>query len=197
MEVILLVLEKREESRGMVEIRMQRIARTCFSSSSFGRFSLRSRAVATMRRRAVEQRRDTRNDCSCDSIPFNMRASSHRCDTIRRYASVSADSSPTSSAPVPAPAPIPSSNYAFLHHVGILVSNLESTIHFYCEILGFKVNDDRPDDKLPYRGVWLDIGCTKDAGAGEKSAQDKQMIHIMELPNPDPMEVCIEEKGIA
>lgn len=36
-----------------------------------------------------------------------------------------------------------------------------------------KVNQDRPDAKLPYRGAWLMIG--------------PEMIHLMELPNPDPL----------
>jgi glyoxylase I family protein len=37
---------------------------------------------------------------------------------------------------------------------------------------GLQVNPDRPHDKLPYRGAWLWIG--------------PEMIHLMELPNPDP-----------
>jgi len=37
-----------------------------------------------------------------------------------------------------------------------------------------EINPDRPDNKLPYRGAWFWIG--------------DEMIHIMELPNPDPME---------
>ncbi len=36
------------------------------------------------------------------------------------------------------------------------------------------MNPDRPHDKLPYRGAWLWIG--------------PEMIHLMELPNPDPTE---------
>jgi hypothetical protein len=37
-----------------------------------------------------------------------------------------------------------------------------------------QVNPDRPHDKLPYRGAWLWIG--------------PEMIHLMELPNPDPLD---------
>lgn len=36
------------------------------------------------------------------------------------------------------------------------------------------INPARPHDKLPYRGAWLWIG--------------PEMIHLMELPNPDPLE---------
>jgi glyoxylase I family protein len=39
---------------------------------------------------------------------------------------------------------------------------------------GLSVNAERPHDKLPYEGAWLWIG--------------PEMIHLMELPNPDPME---------
>ena len=37
---------------------------------------------------------------------------------------------------------------------------------------GLELNPDRPDAKLPYRGAWLWIG--------------PEMVHLMELPNPDP-----------
>jgi hypothetical protein len=36
---------------------------------------------------------------------------------------------------------------------------------------GLTIRGDRPDDKLPYGGAWLNIGS--------------EMIHLMELPNPD------------
>lgn len=61
-----------------------------------------------------------------------------------------------------------------VHHIGILCQSLERSLEFYEKILGLKVNRDRPDDKLPYRGAWLWIG--------------PEMIHLMELPNPDPKE---------
>lgn len=39
-------------------------------------------------------------------------------------------------------------------------------------LLGLPVNPDRPNDKLPYDGAWLMMG--------------PEMVHLMELPNPDP-----------
>lgn len=39
--------------------------------------------------------------------------------------------------------------------------------------LGLEINEARPHDKLPYRGAWLWVGS--------------EMIHLMELPNPDPL----------
>ncbi|KAL6897859.1 hypothetical protein ACP4OV_006818 [Aristida adscensionis] len=60
-----------------------------------------------------------------------------------------------------------------IHHVGILCENLERSMAFYKDLLGLKVNPARPTDKLPYRGAWLWVGS--------------EMIHLMELPNPDPL----------
>lgn len=39
------------------------------------------------------------------------------------------------------------------------------------------INQARPNDKLPYRGAWLWIG--------------PEMIHLMELPNPDPTDMSL------
>lgn len=60
-----------------------------------------------------------------------------------------------------------------VHHVGILCENLERSLDFYQNVLGLKINEARPHDKLPYRGTWLWVGS--------------EMIHLMELPNPDPL----------
>eukprot|EP00890_Picochlorum_soloecismus_P006834 jgi/Picsp_1/976/NSC_04460-R1_glyoxalase bleomycin resistance protein dioxygenase len=68
-----------------------------------------------------------------------------------------------------------------MHHVGLLCENLERSMEFYMGVLGLEMNQDRPDDKLPYRGAWLWIG--------------PEMIHLMELPNPDPLEGRPEHGG--
>ncbi|KAK2412441.1 hypothetical protein P8452_72809 [Trifolium repens] len=60
-----------------------------------------------------------------------------------------------------------------VHHVGVLCENLERSLDFYQNVLGLKINEARPHDKLPYRGAWLWVGS--------------EMIHLMELPNPDPL----------
>ncbi|BDA42666.1 Uncharacterized protein YwkD [Coccomyxa sp. Obi] len=65
--------------------------------------------------------------------------------------------------------------YNGLHHVGLLVENLERSLDFYVGTLGLELNSARPDNKLPYRGAWLWIGS--------------EMIHLMELPNPDTLDM--------
>lgn len=55
----------------------------------------------------------------------------------------------------------------------MLCENLERSLEFYQNILGLEINEARPHDKLPYRGAWLWVGS--------------EMIHLMELPNPDPL----------
>ncbi|GAV72985.1 Glyoxalase_2 domain-containing protein [Cephalotus follicularis] len=68
-----------------------------------------------------------------------------------------------------------------VHHVGLLCENLERSMDFYQNILGLEINEARPDDKLPYRGAWLWVGS--------------EMIHLMELPNPDPLSGRPEHGG--
>lgn len=68
-----------------------------------------------------------------------------------------------------------------MHHVGILCENLERSLDFYQNILGLEINEARPHDKLPYRGAWLWVGS--------------EMIHLMELPNPDPFDGRPEHGG--
>eukprot|EP00262_Sarcandra_glabra_P019302 TRINITY_DN7235_c0_g1_i1.p1 TRINITY_DN7235_c0_g1~~TRINITY_DN7235_c0_g1_i1.p1 ORF type:complete len:222 (+),score=32.24 TRINITY_DN7235_c0_g1_i1:47-667(+) len=60
-----------------------------------------------------------------------------------------------------------------IHHVGLLCQNLEKSLDFYQNLLGLEINEARPHEKLPYRGAWLWVGS--------------EMIHLMELPNPDPL----------
>eukprot|EP00877_Chromochloris_zofingiensis_P000820 jgi/Chrzof1/10739/Cz05g10190.t1 len=73
------------------------------------------------------------------------------------------------------------SNFQGVHHVALICRNLENSLEFYQGVLGLQVNPDRPHDKLPYRGAWLWIGS--------------EMIHLMELPNPDPLDNRPEHGG--
>ena len=59
-----------------------------------------------------------------------------------------------------------------MHHVAVIVESLQRSMDFYVGLLGLPLNPDRPHDRLPYDGAWLMMG--------------PEMIHLMELPNPDP-----------
>ncbi len=48
--------------------------------------------------------------------------------------------------------------YHGVHHVGLLIEDLQRSLAFYQGVLGLEVNKGRPDEKLPYAGAWLWIG---------------------------------------
>ncbi|MGD8566653.1 MAG: VOC family protein [Gammaproteobacteria bacterium] len=56
-------------------------------------------------------------------------------------------------------------------HGSIIVSDTGKALAFYCDVLGLSVDDSRPD--LGFPGAWLKVGA--------------QQIHLLELPNPDPV----------
>jgi glyoxylase I family protein len=62
-------------------------------------------------------------------------------------------------------------NIVGIHHVSLIVSDTERSLAFYRDMLGLMV-DDRRD--LSFPGAWLPVGA--------------QQIHLLELPNPDPVE---------
>ena len=65
----------------------------------------------------------------------------------------------------------------------LLISEMLSAKSFQMNMwrTGMDVNEARPDDKLPYKGAWLWVG--------------EEMIHLMELPNPDPEDGRPEHGG--
>jgi len=62
-------------------------------------------------------------------------------------------------------------NFLELHHVSMLVADSARALVFYRDVLGMSVSDARP--ALGYPGAWLEIGA--------------QQLHLLELPNPDPL----------
>ena len=48
-----------------------------------------------------------------------------------------------------------------IHHVGLIVDDLDSSLPFYLELLGLHQRDDRPE--FGVRGAWLDIGANQAA----------------------------------
>ncbi len=66
-----------------------------------------------------------------------------------------------------------------LHHVSLIVADTGKALAFYRDLLGLGVDANRPD--LGYPGAWLNVG-------------DGQ-IHLLELPNPDPLNGRPEHGG--
>ncbi|AKH20096.1 VOC family protein [Sedimenticola thiotaurini] len=58
------------------------------------------------------------------------------------------------------------------HHASLIVADTTRALDFYHRVLGLEVDTTRPD--LGYPGAWLNLG-------------DHQ-IHLLELPNPDPLD---------
>lgn len=56
-------------------------------------------------------------------------------------------------------------------HASVLVADTQRSVAFYREVLELQPNENRPE--LGYPGAWLDVG--------------EQQIHLLELPNPDPV----------
>ncbi|WP_456378590.1 VOC family protein [Thiolapillus sp.] len=61
-------------------------------------------------------------------------------------------------------------NVSTIHHVSLIISSVEKSLGFYQGVLGLEVAE-RPD--LGFPGIWLSIG--------------NQQLHLLELPNPDPV----------
>lgn len=59
-----------------------------------------------------------------------------------------------------------------LLHASLLVADLDRSRAFYESVLGLEANPERPS--MSFEGVWYDVG------AGQ--------IHLLNLPNPDPVE---------
>ena len=59
-----------------------------------------------------------------------------------------------------------------IHHVSLLVADTARALDFYRGVLGLEPDPTRPD--LGYPGAWLRVGSLQ--------------IHLLELPNPDPVE---------
>ncbi len=61
---------------------------------------------------------------------------------------------------------------AAFHHCSLMVKSTDRALDFYMDILQLELDPMRPD--MAYPGAWLQIG------GGQ--------IHLIELPNPDPVD---------
>lgn len=64
-------------------------------------------------------------------------------------------------------------------HASLIVADLDKSLNFYESVLGLTVDNMRPD--LGYPGAWLNVG--------------QQQIHLLRLPNPDPVSGRPEHGG--
>jgi glyoxylase I family protein len=68
---------------------------------------------------------------------------------------------------------------AGLHHVSLIVADKARALAFYQGLLGLPLDPLRPE--LGFDGAWLQVG--------------QQQIHLLELPNPDPVSGRPEHGG--
>ena len=66
-----------------------------------------------------------------------------------------------------------------IDHASLIVQNTRQALQFYCDLLGLEVDPSRPD--LGYPGAWLTVG--------------EGQLHLLELPNLDPVEGRPEHGG--
>ena len=57
-----------------------------------------------------------------------------------------------------------------IHHISVIVSDLKKSLHFYCDVLGLEIDQNRPN--LSFDGAWLQIN-------------PDQQIHLLVVDNPD------------
>ena len=69
--------------------------------------------------------------------------------------------------------------FLHLHHASVVVTELATALRFYVDVLGLSVDDSRPD--MDFSGAWLKVG--------------DQQIHLLELPNCDPVTGRPEHAG--
>jgi glyoxylase I family protein len=66
-----------------------------------------------------------------------------------------------------------------IDHSSMIVADTAKSLEFYKGILGIELDDSRPD--LGYPGAWLQLA--------------NGQIHLLEVPNPDPVENRPEHGG--
>jgi glyoxylase I family protein len=65
-------------------------------------------------------------------------------------------------------------------HASVLVKDTHRALEFYTGVLGLELDPNRPE--LSYPGAWLKLG-------------EGGQIHLIELPNPDPVDNRPEHGG--
>jgi len=65
------------------------------------------------------------------------------------------------------------SNFTAIHHVSVIVADINRSLYFYHEVLGLPIDPARPEMTFP--GAWLKVNQI-------------QQIHLLQLDNPDSVE---------
>ena len=68
------------------------------------------------------------------------------------------------------------------HHCSLIVADTGRALEFYCGILGLELDASRPE--MAYKGAWLKLDAAESGGGSTCSGSQ---IHLLELPNPDPV----------
>ena len=63
-------------------------------------------------------------------------------------------------------------NFIAIHHVSVVVADVEKSLAFYCGVLGLQQDHDRPN--LSFEGAWLAL-----------DENNTQQIHLLQVDNPD------------
>jgi glyoxylase I family protein len=67
-----------------------------------------------------------------------------------------------------------------LHHVSLIIKDLDRALFFYQKVLGLELDTTRPD--LGYPGAWLTL-------------PGQQQLHLLQLENPDKDSIRPEHGG--
>lgn len=71
--------------------------------------------------------------------------------------------------------------YGRIQHAGVLVKDTATSKQFYMDVFGMQDDDELRNPKLPFKGSFLKAGSSQ--------------IHLMQLPNPDPLDGRPEHGG--
>lgn len=71
--------------------------------------------------------------------------------------------------------------YGSIQHAGILVRDTNASKQFYMDVLGMADDTSLRNSKLPFDGAFVRAGASQ--------------IHLMQLPNPDPLDGRPEHGG--
>lgn len=69
-----------------------------------------------------------------------------------------------------------SNMFEAIHHVSVIISNIEQSTQFYCSVLGLEIDSNRP--KMSSEGLWLNINM-------------HQQLHLLLVDN-DPYATVIK-----